>query len=855
MTPNTTQTVKRYTKSFYTSSTLLAVAAALCAAPFAAAQTAAPAPTAPETLQLPTFSVSTSQDVGYRAGNSVSATRIDTPIKDLPFTINAFTEQFITDTNSMDLQDVLKYAPGVTSGDKSFVAGNNRFSIRGFDSDVPPQRNGFAGNRNTDMANVERVEVVKGPASLLYGQIMPGGTINYITKRPVMDKEFVSIRQSFGNYSDYRTVLDGNVPLGDRAAVRVVGSYDQAPEWAVTGSTKSWLIAPSLAVDVTKKLKLIVDYEKLHRDETPPVGMNPNVQIAALNAAPTAAAFPELSARSYQQGLYDAGSINLGFLGAIPIDRDFNYQSDGDYKKSDYENFNVELDAQLGDHWVARGNYSWNTRDVAYKVTGLAQWDVTPTAAYRTTTKSYFDYLAEYLANPTAVLNDPTKTASVLLNRRKRIQTSADGFNTYQAELSGKYEFGGVKLNPLFGAYRQYARTGGGYTLSSSSAYGSYSDTDNNLPFAPWNYFDPSTWDRTKDYAENALPVSSAGGFTHSREDAYYAVLSATFWKDRIIAIAGARNDRYQSGSTNSYGYDAKKTTPQYGLGFHVTKDTLLFANYSKSFLVDGTTLTLENPDYNPAIPLNTTTNPQTIRAPAVPTTGLGYEFGLKTDFKQGRISSTLTAFHLERADRIVTVRSPVVGLSSTGVLSSTEITYSKQGTVDQSEGLEFEITYSPFDNWQIYATYTAMDIKTTKITAPPPRAATDPKVSGDYTAYLQGYNDAIAMLKGAVPEGSAERLASLWTRYSFRGGSLDGLWVGAGGNYTSPKAQRTANPALFLDSYTLFDAAIGYDWKYHKQSWNVTLNLKNLTNEEYYPANQSRGRPFQAIMTVGVKF
>lgn len=815
---------------------------------------AAQAPANPEAdkdvIQLPTFTVSTDKDVGYRAANSVSATRIDTPIKDLPFAISAFTEQFMNDLGALDLQDVLRYAPSVTSGDKSFVAGNNRFSIRGFDGDVPPQRNGFAGNRNTDSANVARVEVIKGPASLLYGQIVPGGTVNYITKRPNLKKQFLGLKTSIGDQGDYRVVADVNQPIGDRAAVRVIGSWNQDPEWAVTGSTHSWLVAPSLALQLTKKMSLVVDYEKLSRRETPPVGMQPNVQIVGFSGAPSASTFVKVSDRSYQQGLYDAGSVNLGFLGMPPIASDFNYQGDHDYKKADYENFNAELNLQIGDHWVARANYSWNARNVAYKLTGLAQWDVTPTAAYRTSTLSYFDYLNEYLANPMGVLTDPTKTASVLLSRRKRIQTSSDSYNTYQADLTGKYELAGVKINPLFGAYRQYSHTGGGMTLSSSSSYGNYSATDGSLPFTPWNYFDSSTWDRSPDYDEYALPVSSSGGVTRGREDAYYGVLTMKAFNDRLIFIGGARYDRYRSGGSSGYTYDVNKTTPQYGAGWRLTRDSLLFANYSRSFLVDGTSLTIENPDYNPAIPLNTTTNPQSIKTPAAPTRGMGYEFGYKTDFFNGRLSGTATWFHLERADRIVTVRQPVVGLNANGVLSTTEVTFSKQGTVDQSEGVELEFTLSPRDNWQIYATYTAMDIRTTKITLPTPRLATDSKVSGDYASYLKGFYDAVALLEGATPEGSAERLASLWTRYTFASGSLKGLWVAGGGNYTSPKAQRTANPALFLPAYTLFDAAIGYSWKHNKQPWEVTLNIKNITDEVYFPANQARGKPRQFVLS-----
>ena len=94
----------------------------------------APTPGARETVvELSTFEVSTALDRGYRAGNSVSATRIDTPIKELPFAVSAFTQQFIQDTGSTDLFDLVRYAPGVTSGGKEFTGGKSDFTIRGFD--------------------------------------------------------------------------------------------------------------------------------------------------------------------------------------------------------------------------------------------------------------------------------------------------------------------------------------------------------------------------------------------------------------------------------------------------------------------------------------------------------------------------------------------------------------------------------------------------------------------------------------------------------------------------------------------------------------------------------------------------
>ncbi len=171
------------------------------------AQQPAAAPAGDDVIRLSEFQVSTSADKGYRAGNSVSATRIDTPIKDLPFAISAFTSQFITDIGARDLFDVVQYAPGVTSAGREFNAGNAVFTIRGFDQ--TPQHNGFVGEGYVDTLTVERVEVVKGPSSVLYGQVAPGGTVNYITKRPGA-KPFTSVNAQVGTDSFWRTSLDLN---------------------------------------------------------------------------------------------------------------------------------------------------------------------------------------------------------------------------------------------------------------------------------------------------------------------------------------------------------------------------------------------------------------------------------------------------------------------------------------------------------------------------------------------------------------------------------------------------------------------------------------------------------------------
>ncbi len=433
------------------------------AASVAPAQTASPdtpVPTDEKVVVLDTFQVTTTKDRGYLAGNSVSATRIDTPIKDLPFSISAFTEQFIEDIGALELLDVVSFAPGVTSGAKEFTQGNNRYSIRGFDGDVTPQRNGFVGNRYVDSGNVARVEVVKGPASLLYGQITPGGTVNYITKRAT-DRDFVKIKTQVGTDDFFRTDLDVNRTFADgKVNARFIGAYENLLAWADPSGGDAHLLAGSIVIKPVERISLIIDLESYTKNQTPLIGMKPNLQVAGFNSA-TAANYPVLADRARAQAYIDVGNLNLGFLNYPPLPQDFNYVGKNDYRISWFDSANAELNIRLGDHWRARANVGWSEFKISNKLTGLAEFTVTPAAAYIATPgKNRFTFRDELAANPLAVMADPTRTASALLTRRKRLEQSMGDTRAYQAEVTGLIEAGSIKLRPLFGAYLNKIGTG-----------------------------------------------------------------------------------------------------------------------------------------------------------------------------------------------------------------------------------------------------------------------------------------------------------------------------------------------------------------------------------------------------------
>jgi iron complex outermembrane receptor protein len=842
---------------------LLAALVTLGAGP-ASAQTAPATPPAnpdEEVVTLSTFQVTTSADKGYRAGNSVSATRTDTAIKDLPFSISAFTEQFIEDIGALELIDVATFAPGVTSGAKEFTQGNNRYSIRGFDGDVTPQRNGFVGNRYVDSGNITRVEVVKGPSSLLYGQITPGGTVNYITKRPA-SKRFTKIKLQAGTDSFWRAEIDHNQPLANgRINTRLVGAWENLLAWASPSGGEAWLLAGAVDFRITKNLNLIVDFETYNRDQAPLIGMKPNLQVQGINSA-TAANYPNLVDRARAQAYIDVGNLNLGFLNYPPLPHDFNYVGNNDYRRSWFDSVNTELNARLGDNWRARANVGWNDFKMSNKLTGLAEFTVTPAAAYIATPGlNRFTYRDELRANPVAVMADATKTASALMTRRKRLEQSMGDNLSYQVELAGRLEFGGITVRPLFGWFLSEVGTGSFRRESSGAnppAGLPNSQTAPGQHFQPWDFNNPATWDRTADYDVNTIPGINSYNDAEGEESAYYGLLNVSMFDDRLILIGGARYNKTWTVNTNLLPtvaatpgpavvggrFEATKTTPQFGLGFKARRDLLLFASYSESFFIEDRSLTSFNPAYNPALPTSTT-NRVTITEPAKPTTGSGWEIGAKTDFLEGRVSSTVSYFQLEREDRVLRFRETAP--------DGTFPTITRQGTVDESRGVELELTWSPRDNWQVFATYTKMDIKTTKGTFPAIITySTDPAVQA---AYVAAYNEARALILNAVPEGSAETLATLWTRYSFTTGRLKGLWAGAGFVHTGDKAQRTANPTLFLEAETIYDATLGYDWKMNRQSWGATLAWKNIADTEYFNANQSRAAPGRLILTVTTRF
>ena len=207
---------------------------------------------------------------GEKAGYSAppiqqSTTKIAVPTFDLPIAIQTVPEQVIVDQNAVNIQSALENVSGVRSYNNNIEG--YVFNIRGFNS-FNVLRDGLligvAIPQSYDTANLQSVDVLKGPASFLFGRADPGGVINLVTKKP-LDTPYYSIEQQMGSFNMLRSVWDLTGPVDipdlDKGAVsyRFSGAYQDGGQWVDFTDTRNLLLAPSITWKIDPSTKLTVE--------------------------------------------------------------------------------------------------------------------------------------------------------------------------------------------------------------------------------------------------------------------------------------------------------------------------------------------------------------------------------------------------------------------------------------------------------------------------------------------------------------------------------------------------------------------------------------------------------------------
>ena len=325
----------------------------------------------------------------YAAPDSFAATRTDTPLIETPVSAQSITRQALQDAGAETFADAYDYLAGVTRDNTQGGLQGDEYIVRGFDTDNIL----FNGNRTSsastlDIANVERIEALRGPTAVLFGKGDPGGLINVVTKQPLSETRYeVDVSGAAGFTDDGDRLRNGRLtadlggPLTDdgRLRYRFNTALEQERSYRQDVDEQLLFLSPVVEYAIDERTVANVEFTYQYREDT------------------------------FDRGLF---LVNDEFA----LDRDFNPAkgNTGDIEKH-YLSGTVRVDRELRPGWKARlgvyGSYDEREGD--------------------------------------AVQQDSIN-GTTLLRERRRIDVS-DRFFTLQPELTGEFETGTVGHTLLVG--------------------------------------------------------------------------------------------------------------------------------------------------------------------------------------------------------------------------------------------------------------------------------------------------------------------------------------------------------------------------------------------------------------------
>jgi iron complex outermembrane recepter protein len=298
------------------------------------------------------------QQRGYRVPNASTATRTDTPLRDIPGSIQVIPRQILEDQKTTRIQEALENVSGVRKEGNYGGTDAGGFNIRGFAQDGN-FRNGLSDNdfySTVDPANIDRIEVLKGPASVLFGQAEPGGIVNVITKQPLRTP-YYSAEFNAGNYGFYRPSFDISGPLTPDGSLlyRLNVAYQNSESFRDFNFTERAFVAPVITWNISDRTTLTFDLE--YQDNTylfdrglPSIGNRPApVPISRFIGLP--------------QSVYSDSTFRIGYRLEHQFNKDwqlrnaFSYvsgRSEGTYAIGGYG----LVDDQFAPIYIGRDNFS-----------------------------------------------------------------------------------------------------------------------------------------------------------------------------------------------------------------------------------------------------------------------------------------------------------------------------------------------------------------------------------------------------------------------------------------------------------------------------------------------------------------
>ena len=661
------------------------------------------------------------EDNDYVVEEATTATRTDTPLKDIPQSIQVVPQQVIEDQQANRLEDALRNVSGVSAGD-SFGDSVERFTVRGFAQDttlVNGFRQGAFGQGLPSVERLERVEVLKGPASILYGNLEPGGVVNLVTKKP-LSEPFAETSIELGNFGLFQTSFDFSdaVDPEKKLLYRLSANFEVSDGFRDFDQDRTRVsLTPTISWQIGENTDLLLDFNYLDL-------ANP----------------------------FDRGIVAIGDdVADIPFDRIFQ-QPDDEYELEQLS-ASYQLEHRFSDKWKLRNSFRLVSSD---------------------TSNFFLDSL---------FIDD-----SGILERAFRRNEDLNENYAIQTNVVGEFKTGKVEHQLLAGV-----------DFDRSTGVG----RQGRLPDDPVFLIDIFT--QEADPVPNVAPEDLT---LLVRDENIRADLIGIYLQDQISLgekfkfLAGGRLDIYDQ-ETIDFTEDLtseqsqERFSPRLGIVYQPIEPVSLYASYSTSF----------NPD-----PFNSTTVDGEVLEPS---TGTQYELGVKGEFLDGNLTTTLAFYQIDR-DNFSTTDPDNPDFS----IAAGEV---------RSRGIELDVAGEILPGWNVIAAY----------------AYTDAEITED--------ND---FPVGNKLENVPENSASLWTSYEIQQGTFKGLGAGAGVFFVGDR-QGDLDNTFTLPSYVRTDAALFY----RQDNWQANLNFQNLFDVDYIRSSETfrealrPGDPFTVIGSVSVEF
>ncbi|MFK7013797.1 TonB-dependent siderophore receptor [Acinetobacter baumannii] len=288
---------------------------------------------------LPTISVKADKEISLKqeVWQASSATKGLMQLKDVPQIVNVVPKQVLREQTVTSMQGALQNVAGL-----SFSVGDgqrDQVMIRGFSAITDNYVDGIRDDALyfRDMSNVERIEVLKGPASVLYGRGSAGGLVNKINKKPI-DQSLREVSLIGSTTGQRRAEVDVNEKVAENVKVRLTGAVEDSDGYRDQAFLKRQAVAPSVQWDITDKTKLLLQADYLHDNRLAdqgfptdpitgkPVKTNPKTFYGALNGKEVGDVDTEISSQTIS--LDHEFNDNFKYHGAV---RHYNYSLDRQY--------------------------------------------------------------------------------------------------------------------------------------------------------------------------------------------------------------------------------------------------------------------------------------------------------------------------------------------------------------------------------------------------------------------------------------------------------------------------------------------------------------------------------------------